>query len=209
MKLLRRLRVLQLQSYLKNGSRPRIDNRKPNRDYWALGISCASLLISFVTLFFNLFLQRDHVSIVVNDVPEAIRANDGSVSLLVFFDPEITFINSGTRPAAITYFAATAKLLDHGAPKNCNGQEMGDIYTLPIGIPNLVLKPGEITPVKIGIPKKDKGDAIYVPKDIYRAKPGDELLVCRISTSSLPIAYRGSGLFRPPSLRSMLTLAMT
>ena len=100
MKLLRRLRVLQLQSYLKNGSRPRIDNRKPNRDYWALGISCASLLISFVTLFFNLFLQRDHVSIVVNDVPEAIRANDGSVSLLVFFDPEITFINSGTRPAA-------------------------------------------------------------------------------------------------------------
>src|SRR5262245_20274054 len=173
---LRRPRVL--KAYFKNKERSRSENRKAHRDYWALGISLLSLSISFATLFFNFFLQKDYISFVVPDVPEAMRATDGSVSLLVLSDPEITFINSGNRPAAITYFAATAKLLAPGMPRKCNGQEMGGIYTLPIGIPSVVLKPGEITPVKVQIPKKDKGDSINVPKNIYSAKPGDELLVC-------------------------------
>jgi hypothetical protein len=173
---LRRLRTL--KAYLKHQGRPRSENAKAPRDKWALSISLLSIIISFGTLFFSFLLQRDHISIAVANIPEAMRAADGSVSLLVFFDPEITFINSGNRPAAITYFAATAKLLAPGAPRRCNGQELGNIYTLPISIPNVVLKPGEITPVRVQIPKKDKGDSIDVPTDIYRSKPGDELLVC-------------------------------
>jgi hypothetical protein len=176
MNLLRQLRILAAQLKTRN----RADREKQSRlpDYWARSVSFAALLISIATLFYSFFLHRDHISIVVLDTPAALRNADGSVWLMALDDPTITFINSGTRSAAITYFAATAKVLIRGEPKECNGQELGDIFTLPVSIPSLILKPGEITSVKVQIPEKGQADSIKVPKDIYTAKPGDQVLVC-------------------------------
>jgi hypothetical protein len=169
-----------LEAFTRNKGRAATEGPKTKRDWWALAISLFSLLISVISVFFNFLLQKDHISIVPGELPAVIRSDKGLVSLSFLYGaPEIIFINSGNRSAAFTYFAATAKILDHARPdrKECNGQEMGDIFTLPVDLHNFVVTAGEIKSMRVETPKMD-GDSIDIPKEIFVAKPDDEILVC-------------------------------
>jgi hypothetical protein len=130
---------------------------------------------NFASIYFSFLLQRDDISIVMGYPPTFDRSPDGAVSINILLDQEITFINSGNRSAAFTYFAATAKVLERDQPALCNGQEMGDIYTLPVDLPNFILKAGEIKSVQVEVAKQAE---IAVSKDIFSAKAGDNILIC-------------------------------
>ncbi len=170
-----------LEAFTRNKNRGGATEPKAARDWWARAISLFSLLIALSSLFFSFLLQRDHLSLVVGNLPLAIRKSDGTVSLhFAYGDPEITFINSGNHPAAIAYFEATARVIKASKPDplECSPQGVGDQYALPVRIPNLVVKPGEILSAQVQIPKKDPENSIDIPKDKFTARAGDEVMIC-------------------------------
>lgn len=170
-----------LDTFIRNKNRGRAGEPKPARDWWARGVSVLSLVVSLASVFFGFLLQRDNLSLVMGNLPAAIRRADGAVSLhFSYGDPEITFINSGNRAAAIAYFEVTAKILDlsKSEPTACSPQGIGDQYALPIALPNLIVKPGEILSAQLQVPKKDENNSIDIPKEKFTARPGDEVMIC-------------------------------
>jgi hypothetical protein len=169
-----------LEAFTRNKTRPPNSETRSALSKWALGISGLSLLISALGLFLSSFLQRDHISLIAVDLPSAFRKPDGSVTLVFAYgDPKIIFINSGNRPAAITSFGASAKLLDHAKPKPEQCPRTDDFHTLPVGLLSIVVKPGEMlsAPVEV-FPKKHADGTMDIPKDLFTARLGDELMVC-------------------------------
>ena len=108
-------------------------------------------------------------------------ADNGLIT--VYGEPELTFINSGNRPAAITSITAIISRLDSIAVESpkCATTDKLDYLPAPLNIEPFVLKPGEIIVRTGGFAKPffDKKHDFYVLRvPIPKVKKGDAFLAC-------------------------------
>ena len=160
------------------------------KDWLTLTISCVALFVAVTTATFNVVLQLDDVRVVIGKHPIATITDEGAVGLTG--NQEFTFINSGTRAAAITSVGGMVfPLKNEDDPyRDCN-PPIGDGENIPpargwmpIGLDAipLVLKPGDISVVaaKPGgfLWRRRKDGTVVFPGGFYRPKDGDRFLVC-------------------------------
>jgi hypothetical protein len=167
------------------------------KDWATLFISCLALFISAGAAFFGVIVQLDDLRVVIGDHPY-IRIEEGEARMSG--PPELTFINSGNRPASITAVRGVVSRLTGPDDKSLECQKYGelDFDKIPALIDfdtnPFVLKAGEINVVtaelKDTIPWKRRKDGIlYIPKMVYQAKLGDAFLVCFSITIVTPDSY--------------------
>jgi hypothetical protein len=151
----------------------------PRRDRLPIVISLFSLLISALTIYFNVLLELDDIRVVIGQPPTISREKNGEVS--IDGDQEFTFVNSGNRTAAVTYVFITTERIETNVSQAQSCGNMNDklMLPLPFDVAALVLKAGEINIVSARLgAKRDKQGIIRIPKELFSAAVGDQILVC-------------------------------
>ncbi|MEH2486266.1 hypothetical protein [Bradyrhizobium sp. AZCC 2230] len=148
------------------------------RDWLPVGISVISLAVSLVTFYINALLQVDDVRVMIGDPPYVSTDTNGDT--LIEGGQQFSFINSGNRSAAVTTVSGLSRRLNPAANKTCASPLQFQEFPIILDAQPFVLKPSEIvvtTPTMAS--KKDRRGAPFrIPKSVFSAKVGDQVLIC-------------------------------
>jgi hypothetical protein len=89
-------------------------------------------------------------------------------------------VNSGNRAAAVTYVFVTAERIEKSDsdPQSCGTIDDKPVLPLPFNVAAFVLKAGEINVVTARIGAKQREGSLRIPKQLFSAAVGDQILVC-------------------------------
>jgi hypothetical protein len=153
------------------------------KDWVSVGISCVALGVSVSTAYFNVFLQKDDLRVVIGRPPWVQMTRDKEPEIEVIGEQELTFINLGNRTAAVTFIGAS--IVPMRAAKSPDACERNDnvllVYTLGFDTEPFVIKAGEIVHVQAtpqSIDRRKKGQNLDIPRKTYEPKDGEVLLAC-------------------------------
>jgi hypothetical protein len=108
--------------------------------------------------------------------------------------PQLTFINSGNRAAAITGIGASAQNLSRADPaaEDCNKQDK--VFRISFDTPPFVVNAGEIHAIEAGVQASgptfisvQKDGSLRIPG--FGFKEGDQLLICFELNLATPDSY--------------------
>jgi hypothetical protein len=175
------------------------------RDWLPVTFSVASLIVSLTTLYFNIFLQEDNLRVVIGETPMVSRNEGGEIGL--YGDQQLTFINSGNRPAALTRIEAHARALQDEADRECKKpDDVRNFFAMvPINFDAkpFVIRPGEIQHVTTtpeaglawrkekaeGGTREDETPMFRLPREYHQSKGSGKYLVCITLSFVVPDNY--------------------
>jgi hypothetical protein len=137
------------------------------KDILTLAMSAGALIVSGITLYFNLLQTTDDLAVVAAVIPELSMREDGK---LQFADANVSvmFVNAGNRPAAITsLFVSMSQLRRDGLPtgEECLDEMVYEDHTKSYStdfVP-LVLKEKEVTTRQLRLVPKGKEPDLAFP----------------------------------------------
>jgi hypothetical protein len=118
----------------------------PLKDKITISISVLALLVSGMTAYFTVARQADDLRVVIERTP-AVFLTEKKLSILS--DQQLTFINSGNRPVAVT--GITLVVSPTGLDKTCVHPD--ELFSLNYEVEPFVVKSGEITIKKMAFRK--------------------------------------------------------
>lgn len=149
---------------------------KSGRDWLALTVSLVSLLVSGLTVYFNVVLRQDDIRIVVDRMPDMSRDQKGV--MFASNGIQLTVLNVGNRSAVVTKLLAVAYQRDaENSSRECKNPS--DNAPFPIAFLNdfkpIVVKPGEIQFVSSRVQpvfpwntvKRDDLGEVAFPKEMH------------------------------------------
>jgi hypothetical protein len=158
-----------------------VSSDKSSTDWFSRILAFSALVVSAWTAYRTLVIQEDDIRVVIGKSPSYFLMTDGS--LIVYGQPELTFINSGNRAAAITSIAAIlSRLGSIEVQSPACAEKTGDYFPVELDIEPFVLKAGEIIVRTGGFPKRsffEKKDGYYTLRvPFVEVKKGDAFLAC-------------------------------
>jgi hypothetical protein len=126
-----------------------VQTRMTGKDWTTLSMSALALILSSVTVYFNVVRTKDDLRVVVEGTPEFLLDYENP-KFDISTDLTMTFINAGTRPLAIL---RVTLFLDQSPRANlhqekCEVQE-GTAITRPYDFTTTIVKAGEISSVQV------------------------------------------------------------
>lgn len=67
------------------------------KDWWAISVSFAALIISFTTAYFKIIRQTDDISVIIDQYP-TVRVAPGTTRLIASGNVAVLFINAELGP---------------------------------------------------------------------------------------------------------------